>query len=379
MSDIEALGVYQVFTGGGTGTGFLVDPTTLVTNCHVVEPYGEVAVERRDGTRVKGWVRRVSPRRDLAVVQLSEALGGTPLAVAGDVRLAANQTLRILGFPIGLPLSLTEGVVSNPEQDFGGMRYVQTDAAINPGNSGGPMLGDDGRVVAVTTCKAGRADNVGFGVPGSDVRDFIESFRGQAAPFGVVCPSCDGLLETSDRYCDSCGSDLEGLQLETYFEGPRAHPLSAFVEGGLEQANIDPVLARAGFLNWSFQSGSAPVRVWSCCSEHLCFSSALAKTGKQKLGELFRFLLSESHTPFSFSLYRDTVQLDLTFHMSDVFSDAGSGAAELIGRFTQEADRLDNVLIEQYGCSPASEVQRGFFKERGGAAAAGQGGASGPL
>ena len=36
--DIESLGVFQVFTGGGTGSGFLVAPGRLVTNSHVVAP-----------------------------------------------------------------------------------------------------------------------------------------------------------------------------------------------------------------------------------------------------------------------------------------------------------------------------------------------------
>ena len=62
--DLETLGVFQVFTGGGTGTGFLIDRHLLVTNCHVVEPYRTVAVEMRDRRRIIGTVRRIHPRRD---------------------------------------------------------------------------------------------------------------------------------------------------------------------------------------------------------------------------------------------------------------------------------------------------------------------------
>ena len=56
--------------------------------------------------------------------------------------------------------------------------------------------------------------------------------------------------------------------------------------------------------NWSFYSGSAPIKIWCCCSEHLCFSSPLAQPGKQKLGELFRFLLSAEHAPLAFDMTR---------------------------------------------------------------------------
>ena len=362
--EIEKLGVFQVFTGGGTGTGFLLDEKTLLTNCHVVEPYRQVGVERRDKSRVLGTVRRLNPKRDLAIVELGTPFEGEVLAVSADDSLVSKQTIHIVGFPIGLPLSVTEGVVSHPKQHYAGDHYVQTDAAINPGNSGGPMLDDQRHVVAVTTCKISSADMVGFGVPASDVRGFITAFRAQTSAFGVMCPSCDELLENAERYCNSCGSDLEGLALEKYFEEQEQHPITAFVENALRKVDVDPVLARHGSENWSFHAGSAPIKIWSCCSEHLNFSSPLAEVGKQKLGDLFRFLLSEEHAPFSFDLSESTIRLNLVFHMSDVFAQRDSDeTAKWIKKFLDAADAFDNLLIEKYGCVPAADTQLTFLKE----------------
>jgi serine protease Do len=362
--DIEKLGVYQVFTGGGTGSGFLVAPNLLVTNEHVVSPARTVAVERRDRTRIVGKVRRVHPKRDLAIVELSAPLDGEPLTVAAAAELRPKQPIHIVGFPIGLPLCITEGVVSNPRQIYDGDAFVQTDAAINPGNSGGPMLNESKQVVAVTTCKISSADMVGFGIPAPDVHAFVESFRSQSSEFGVVCPSCDALIESKTNYCDGCGVELEDLELDAYFDPPEPHPVVAFVEGALEKANVDPVLARHGSHNWSFHSGSAPIQIWSCCPDHLCFASPLAKIGKQKLGELFRFLLSAEHAPFAFDLAENTIRLVLTFHMSDVFASRDPEAlAKQITHFLKEADRYDNLLIESYSCEPAPDTQLTFLKE----------------
>jgi serine protease Do len=365
--DIQKLGVYQVFTGGGTGSGFLIDPTHLVTNCHVVEPYRTVAVELRDKRRVVGTVRRIHPKRDLAVVELGAPLDGEILSLDAADELQAKQAVDIIGFPVGLPLSVTEGVVSNPRQLLDGQLFVQTDAAINPGNSGGPILDDQKRVIAVTTCKLTSADMVGFGIPGPDVRQFVAGFREQTAAFGVVCPSCDALLETADRYCGSCGSDLEGFELGAFFEAPEPHPLVAFVENALTKASVDPVLARHGSQNWSFHSGSAPVKIWLCCAEHINFSSPLAQTGKQKLGDLFRFLLSAEHAPMSFDMYENIIRLNLVFHTTDVYArdDAGEMAG-WIAKFVATADRYDNVLAQSYGCEPAPETQLTFFKQQSG-------------
>jgi len=363
--DIDSLGVFQVFTGGGTGTGFLLTDKLLLTNCHVVEPYRKVAIEKRDKQRISGTVRRLHPKRDLAIVELSESLTGEVLALSETDDLKPKQALHIVGYPVGLPLSVTEGVVSNPRQQLDDQYFVQTDAAINPGNSGGPILDDQRRVVAVTTCKLNAADMVGFGIPVSDVRELVASFKDQTDEFGVMCTSCDALLLDAERYCNSCGADLEDVGLEHYFDPDDDHPIVKFVEGGLTKAGVDPVLARHGDENWSFHSGSAPIKIWSCCSEHLCFSSPLAQTGKQKLGDLFRFLLSAEHAPFSFDLAENTIRLNLTFHMSDVYAQAGSEEISgWIAKFIKTADAFDNLLVEKYGCLPAPDTQITFLKEQ---------------
>jgi serine protease Do len=363
--DIEKLGVFQVFTGGGTGSGFLIAPQLLLTNAHVVAPYREVAIERRDKTRMVGVVRRVHPKRDLAIVEITLAPGETLppteiLSIAADVELGAKEEVHIIGFPRGLPLSVTEGVVSNPRQVFDGQIFVQTDAAINPGNSGGPMLNHDNEIVAVTSCKLSSADMVGFGIPSTDVSAFIAAFEQQTSAFGIVCPSCDTFHEASSRYCENCGVDLG--ELREYFEEQAPHPLRDFVERSLQKANINPVLARHGEQSWSFHSGSAPIRIWSCCSEHVCFGSTLAQTGKQRLGELLGFLLSTEHMPFSFDLTDNLIRFNYTVHMTDVFATSSREEIELrIGHFFREADRMDNILISNYACEPAPHTQLSFL------------------
>ena len=173
------------------------------------------------------------------------------------------------------------------------------------------------------------------------------------------------MVKTAERYCDGCGSDLQALELESLFNPPEDHPVVAFVERGLANAGVDPVLARHGSKNWSFHSGSAPIKIWCCCSEHLCFSSPLAQAGRQRLPELFRFLLSAEHAPFSFDMADNIIRLNLTVHMSDVFAHASSDeVSSWIARFVASADRLDNVLVQDYACEPAPETQLTFLKEQ---------------
>ena len=48
---------------------------------------------------------------------------------------------------------------------------LQTDAAINPGNSGGPLFNGRGEVVGIVG--ATMFDGLAFGIPSSDLVDFL--------------------------------------------------------------------------------------------------------------------------------------------------------------------------------------------------------------
>ncbi|MBK8286220.1 MAG: serine protease [Ahniella sp.] len=357
-SKIESLGVYQVFTGTGTGSGWLIDDRHLLTNCHVVQPFRDVAIELRNRTRIRATVRRLHPHRDLAIVELSEPLDGAVLPLGDDSLLKPKQSVHILGFPIGLPLSVTEGVISHPHQRFDNQYYVQTDAAINPGNSGGPILDDERRIIAVTTCKLD-ADSVGFGIPVNDVRKFIEEFRNQTVPFGAQCPVCDVLITKAQRYCDECGSNLESQHdFADYFSSNETDPLATFVETALSRAGIDPVIARHGHQNWSCHAGSAPIKAWCCCSEHLNFSSPMVETPTRQVNALFAYLLDEEHAPFSFDLDGSIVRMNYVIHTTDVFSKRDrEHLIEEVGEFIRRADRIDGRLVKEFGCTPAPDSQ----------------------
>ena len=359
MDSIEQLGVYQVYTGSGTGSGFLIDPTHLVTNSHVVSPFRKVSVEMRDRTRILGTVRRVHPQRDLAVIELSHAVDGEVLHFSEVDQTAPKQPVQILGFPVGLPLSLTEGVISRSRQLLEEQYFLQTDAAINPGNSGGPMLDEQRRIIAVTTCKLDAADSVGFGIPVADVRRFVDEFRAQEVAFGAHCPACDELIASATRYCPGCGSNLDDRRdLRDFFREPELHPAAEFVEHALALADVDPLLARHGELNWSLYRGRAPVKVWCCCSDHLNFSARLAQPGKRGLSELFRHLLDAAHAPAFFDLSGSTIRMNLVVHMSDVFTPSQRPTlAQRVGAFLASADAASTRLIGEFGCIPAPDAQ----------------------
>jgi serine protease Do len=160
----------------GVGSGFLIDDRGhVVTNSHVVERASHVTVRLADARQFEARVVGRDPLTDIAVLELAKAPGDLTVA-----RLGKAETLRVgewvlaVGSPLGLPQSVTAGIVSSLGRTGGQLRmsgervqrYIQTDASINPGNSGGPLITLAGEVVGVNTLiNVGPGGAYGFAIP----------------------------------------------------------------------------------------------------------------------------------------------------------------------------------------------------------------------
>ena len=159
------------------GSGVVVDADEglVLTNFHVVGLGEDVQAGRPDDLE-DATVLAAAPCDDLALLEV-EGLDGFEAVMLGSQKdLAQGDQVVALGYPAsasgGVSLTSTAGVVSavrtslrKPTPDaprFGNL--VQTDAALNPGNSGGPLVGEDGRLVGVSTI-------LFRGTPGTPVSD----------------------------------------------------------------------------------------------------------------------------------------------------------------------------------------------------------------
>ena len=86
----------------------------------------------------------VDKDRDLALLRLKKPAKGYVFRFSRRAPRLGEEVVAI-GFPLGLPLTVTRGTVSGlgrtiSIEDVKRRALVQTDAAVNPGNSGGPLL-----------------------------------------------------------------------------------------------------------------------------------------------------------------------------------------------------------------------------------------------
>ncbi|NQT01387.1 MAG: trypsin-like peptidase domain-containing protein [Planctomycetes bacterium] len=178
--------VVLVSSPGGSGSGFFINEDGyLITNYHVIEKETRIEVtvfrktkngfEKNKFKKVK--IEAINPFIDLALLRIEELEGKKIKFVhLGDIdRIKAGEQVFAIGNPLGLERTVTNGLISTRNRAFQGLIYIQTNADINPGNSGGPLFNLAGEVVGVTNMGYIFYGGLGFAIPVSYVKHFIEN------------------------------------------------------------------------------------------------------------------------------------------------------------------------------------------------------------
>ncbi|MFA7060118.1 MAG: Do family serine endopeptidase [Pedobacter sp.] len=164
------------------GTGFIVSADGyILTNNHVVNGADEVMVKLSDGRELKGEIKGLDEKVDLALIKISNK-EKLPFAEMGDSdAIEVGEWVMAIGNPFGLSHTVTAGIVSAKGRVIGSGPYddyIQTDASINPGNSGGPLFSAQGKVIGINTAIiAGGAGGIGFAIPISIAKTVITQLR----------------------------------------------------------------------------------------------------------------------------------------------------------------------------------------------------------
>jgi S1-C subfamily serine protease len=201
-----------------TGSGFVIDDKgRVVTNAHVVSGVTDVQVTFADGRTVGAHVVGKDEGTDVAVLAVRpDGLDLRPLELGDSDTVRPGDQVVALGNPLGLQATAGTGRISatgSRVEAPGGYLIddvMETDAVIEPATSGGPLIGDDGRVVGITS-RLG--PDTGFAVPANTVRDVLAQLeeshrivrpyiglRGRTADGGVRVQAVD-----SGGPCDRAG------------------------------------------------------------------------------------------------------------------------------------------------------------------------------
>jgi S1-C subfamily serine protease len=165
-------GTFTIKSAKKIGTGFFISSNGYAVTCrHVVEEPASYSAVLNDKTEYPLTVLSVSPRQDLAVVQVPVPQKGSHLPLRDASTLSPGERLFAIGASAGLQATVTDGVFTGirrmPETEE---EVIQFSAPVNPGNSGGPLIDEKGRVVGIVSMrydslKGIPINGVGFAVP----------------------------------------------------------------------------------------------------------------------------------------------------------------------------------------------------------------------
>jgi S1-C subfamily serine protease len=211
------------------GSGVLVEDGYVVTNLHVIDPYGEVELSFASGERFEAVpVVGVDVMTDLAVVGPVE-VDARALSLAGPEGLEKGDELFLLGYPGETEEhpepAISRGILSRvrPVAEFG-QTYLQTDASIGGGQSGGALMDERGCVVGISGL--GFAEDFALALAGDEVHAAVERILAGTGPRYRSLPTGDGVTSGTVHVRDPA----DGAVL-TFRSGDRPETLRLRVPG----------------------------------------------------------------------------------------------------------------------------------------------------
>lgn len=158
----------------GQGSGVVVAPQQLVTNCHVLAKARRVQVRREaSGAALPAALALWDVHRDLCTLQVP-GLGAPAVALAPSDPVVVGQPAYAIGHPKNLELTMSAGLVSSLRRNAAQqLVLVQTSAAVSGGSSGGGLFDTQARLLGLTTLASvtGDAQNLNFAVPADWIAD----------------------------------------------------------------------------------------------------------------------------------------------------------------------------------------------------------------
>lgn len=160
---------------GIEGSGWAVQPETIVTNAHVIAGADDTTVTTQDGVELDATPVYYEPRQDLALLRVGAALPALPVSS----RRRVGEDGAVLGYPENGPYRLSPARIGETratisEDSYGNGPIERTIVAmsgiVRSGNSGGPLVDPDGRVVGTVFAATTGGPQGGFAIPAEQVR-----------------------------------------------------------------------------------------------------------------------------------------------------------------------------------------------------------------
>ena len=177
---IEAL---RVQGGFSLGSGVVVAPDTVVTNCHVTHDALKINV-LRGGARWPVESQLSHVERDLCLLHVP-GLRANAVTLGRSDGLRPGQPVTALGYTGGAELRNSPGLVVAMHR-FDGSRVIQSSTGFSSGASGGGLFDDNLHLVGILTFRLRGGEAHYFAAPVEWLQPMLD--RPEAGGFNAVAP-----------------------------------------------------------------------------------------------------------------------------------------------------------------------------------------------
>jgi len=148
------------------GSGFFIDADRVVTNRHVIDNAYRAEIHSSTGTVyvVKGALA-IDAEGDLALLKVEVPPGKIRPLTLERTSPQEGESIVVIGNPLGLEGSVTNGIVSAVRDIPTYGRIIQITAPISPGSSGSPVVNMRGQVLGVATLQITGGQSINFAIP----------------------------------------------------------------------------------------------------------------------------------------------------------------------------------------------------------------------
>jgi S1-C subfamily serine protease len=164
------------------GSGFLLSEDGLVaTNYHVIKGADKFIAKSDAGRtfRILG-ILATDPEHDLTILKIdAHRLPFLRLGSSSSVR--AGSKIAVIGSPLGLEGSLSDGIVSAVRDLDDHSRLLQITAPISHGSSGSPVVNGAGQVVGVASLTLASGQSVNFAIAVEHLKKLLASATAASA------------------------------------------------------------------------------------------------------------------------------------------------------------------------------------------------------
>ena len=170
-------------TSKWSGTGFFISKNGyIITNQHVIDGAKTIKVTSINGNHNTSYTARIEvsdKQNDLAIIKITDNFTVPTIPYSFKFsQSSVGENCWVLGYPLtqtmGEDIKLTNGIISSKSGFDGNIAQYQISAPVQPGNSGGPVFDKNGNLIGVVQAKHGAAENAGYAVKASYVRNLIE-------------------------------------------------------------------------------------------------------------------------------------------------------------------------------------------------------------